>query len=53
MLKIISEGIIPVFFNGKPFVLPLLITGYVVCAIIAYLCGSLNFAMIISKKKSE
>lgn len=51
MLKIIYEGLIPLLTGGTKAAIPLLVIGYILCAIIAYLLGSLNFAMIISRKK--
>ena len=51
MLKIISEGLMPIVFNGKQIAMPFMVIGYILVGIAAYLLGSLNFAMIISKKK--
>ena len=50
MLQIISEGLIPTLFAGSAAFLPAFIAGYLLCALIAYALGSINFAIVISKK---
>ncbi len=54
MFKIIADawvnGIIPTVVSGKAGQMAFIIAGLVVVAIVAYILGSLNFALILSKK---
>lgn len=49
--NIARYGFAGIYFNGKEHGLIFLILGFVLCAVIAYLLGSLNFGLIISKYK--
>ena len=49
--NIMKYGYILIAFQGKPNGLVFAVLGFVLCAVIAYLLGSLNFGLIISKYK--
>jgi len=52
-LKIVSEGVIPLFFQGSAAAYASFAAGYVLIALIAYLLGSINFALVIFKRKIQ